>query len=344
LDNAIATVLSGTEYILGSALKAFEQAFASYTGLDHCVGVASGTDALALALRAAGVRPGDEVITTAMTFTATAQAILHCGAIPRFVDVDHATRCIDPAAVLAAISSRTTALVPVHLFGYPADMPALLAISERLGLVVIEDCAQAHGGTRNGRKLGTYGHAAAYSFYPTKNLGCIGDGGAVVTNDPSLADRVRSLRNYGFQGSVRVSQAIGFNSRLDEIQAAILIVLLGHLDAGNVERRAIAARYRLMLQDSNIGLPPDDPGCVYHQYAITCQDRDRLARHLAKAGVGSAVHYACGLHRHPAFSSGAIEALPVTDALSRTLLSLPIQPEIADQNVEQISAAIRGLT
>ncbi len=218
IDAAVARVLSGPSYILGEAVSAFEAAFAETAGGGHCVGVASGTDALALALRALGIGPGDEVLLPALTFAGTAQAILHCGASPVFVEVDQATRCIDPAAAEGAIGPRTAALVPVHLFGHPAAMPALMALADRHRLAVVEDCAQSHGAALGDRALGSFGHAAAYSFYPTKNLGGIGDGGAVVTADPALAERLRRLRHYGFAGGERVSGGIGFNSRLDEIQ------------------------------------------------------------------------------------------------------------------------------
>lgn len=341
IDAAIARVLGGTEYILGSAVAAFEAAFAEHCGSRHCVGVASGTDALALSLRALGIGPGDEVILPALTFAGSAQAILHCGAEPRFVEVEAGTRCIDPAAVADAVNGRTAAIMPVHLFGHPADMPALREVADRHQLALVEDCAQSHGATLNGRRLGTFGHAAAYSFYPTKNLGCIGDGGAVATNDAQLAERVRALRQYGFAPGGRVSRSLGFNARLDAIQAAILLALLPHLAAGNAERRAIAARYRAHFEPCPaIGLPPDADGSVYHQFALTLADRDGLMRHLAAAGIGSAVHYAPALHRHPAFLEGAARPLPVTDALSATLLSLPIQPEVARDAVEPIAEAV----
>lgn len=341
IDSAVAAVLGGDGYILGSALAAFEASFAAYGGGAQCVGVASGTDALALALRALGIGPGDEVILPALTFAGSAQAVLQCGARPRFVDVDPVTRCIDPSAVADAVNRRTAAIMPVHLFGYPADMPVLMALAARHRLAVVEDCAQSHGATLGGRSLGTFGHAAAYSFYPTKNLGCVGDGGAVVTGDAALADRIRSLRNYGFAPGERLSRTLGFNSRLDEIQAAILSALLPHLDAANAERRVIAARYRAALADApGLGLPPDGEGCVYHQFALTHPDRDGLMSHLTRAGIGSAVHYAPGLHRHPAFGEGADGPLPVTDALSRTLLSLPIQPEVVDDDADRIAAAV----
>jgi dTDP-3-amino-3,4,6-trideoxy-alpha-D-glucose transaminase len=342
IDAAIAAVLGGGTYILGIAVEAFEQAFATQIGVGHCIGVASGTDALTLTFRALDIGPGDEVILPALTFAATAQAVLQCGALPRLVDVDPHTRCIDPEAVEAAVNAKTAALLPVHLHGYPADMPALTALAERHGLAVIEDCAQAHGGHVGGRSLGSFGHAAAFSFYPTKNLGCVGDGGAILTNDPLLAERVRILRNYGFEDAAKISASIGFNSRLDELQAAILLALLPHLDSGNAERRAIAARYRALLSAPQLGLPPDAEGCVYYQFAITHPERDALMRRLARHGIASAIHYTPGLHRHPAFSHCAAGPLPVTDSLAATLISLPIQPEVATPDVvEQVTQVIQ---
>ncbi|MFO1061801.1 MAG: DegT/DnrJ/EryC1/StrS family aminotransferase [Dongiaceae bacterium] len=342
VDAAIAALLDGDRYILGPPVERFEAAFARHAGAAHAVGVSSGTDALALALRALGIGPGDEVILPALTFAASAQAVLHCGAVPRFAEVDPATRCLDPAAAAAAITPRTAALVPVHLFGHPADMTALLALAGRHRLAVVADCAQAHGASLQGRGLGGLGDAAAYSFYPTKNLGCIGDGGAVTTDDAALAERLRALRNYAFDGAERVSRGVGFNARLDSLQAAILAALLPHCDSGNAERRGLAARYRQALADCpGLGLPPAADGAVYHQFAVTHPDRDGLMRHLAAQGIGSAVHYAPGLHRHPAFAAGAPEPLPVTDLLASRLLSLPIQPEVAAPHLERIAAAVR---
>ncbi|MEA1833506.1 DegT/DnrJ/EryC1/StrS family aminotransferase [Methylobacterium durans] len=342
VERAIASVLGGSSYILGQAVAEFETAFAERIGLAHGLGVASGTDALMLALRGLGIGLGDEVIAPALTFAGTAQAILQCGALPRLVDVDPVTRCIDPAAAAAAIGPRTAAILPVHLFGHPADMPALMGIAERHGLAVVEDCAQSHGAHLDGMPLGSFGHAAAFSFYPTKNLGCVGDGGAILTRDGALAERLRTLRQYGFSGPERVCGGLGFNSRLDEIQAAILLALLPHLEAGNAERRSIAARYRESLSLPGLTLPPDAPGSTYHQFAVTHPERDRLMRHLARAGIGTAVHYAPGLHRHPAFQEAASGPLPVTDALATTLLSLPIQPELAAEAPEAVADALRS--
>lgn len=225
-------------------------------------------------------------------------------------------------------------------------MPALMALAERHGLAVVEDCVQSHGTALGGRALGSFGHAAAYSFYPTRNLGCVGDGGAVLTKDAALAAlaaRLRRLSNHGFEDGNRISRSLGFNSRLDELQAAILLALLPHLESGNAERRlVVAARYRSLLARCGLGLPPDSPGCVYHQLAIACDDRDQLMRHLARRGIGNAVHYAPGLHRHPAFMDSADGPSPATEALSASLLSLPIQPDVAMAAVEHIAGAVEG--
>ncbi len=340
IDGAISAVLSGSSFILGRAVDDFESAFAASNGLACGVGVASGTEALALALRALGIGSGDEVIVPALTFAGSAQAILQCGARPCLVDVDPVTRCIDPAAAAAAVNARTAAIMPVHLFGHPADMPALMELADRHALAVIEDCAQSHGAELDGRPLGSFGHAAAFSFYPTKNLGCVGDGGAVLTRDNGLAEKIRALRQYGFSGPERVCNSLGFNSRLDEIQAAILLVLLPHLEAGNRERREIAASYRDGLSLAGLVFPPDAPGSVYHQFAVEHPERDRLMHHLARSGIGTAVHYAPGLHQHAAFNGYAAGPLPVTERLADTLLSLPIQPEIAAAAPKAVAEAL----
>lgn len=336
LDAAIQRVLDSNRYILGPEVEAFESRFARYLGAANCVGVGNGTDAIRIALRALGIGPGDEVITTALTAAGTAQGILESGATVRFVDVDPISRCLAPAAVQVAITARTAALVPVHLFGIPADMPALMAIARRNGLVVLEDCAQAHGAVLDGKKLGSFGDAAAFSFYPTKNLGAIGDGGAVVCNDPMLAARARRLRNHGW-GENPISQEIAGNSRLDELQAAFLSVMLGHLDDGNRERQAVATRYHEALKDKDIGLPFSPPGSVHHQFAITSADREALRQGLAEDfQIGTTVHYAPPLHRQPAFQGMAVAELPITEDLARSLLSLPIQPEIVEPNADYI--------
>jgi dTDP-4-amino-4,6-dideoxygalactose transaminase len=343
---AIGKVLASDAYILGGAVAGFEAAFAAYLGIGHCVGVNSGTDALMLACRALDLPPGGEVLTVAMTSPATATAIVLAGCTPRFVDVSPETRCIDPDHVAAAIGPRTVAIVPVHLHGHPADMVRLMAIADAHGLALIEDCAQAHGARIGERMIGTFGHVAAFSFYPTKNLGGAGDAGAVVTADGRLAERLRALRTYGWQGSARSSEVIGYNSRLQELQAAILGVLLPHLESGNFERGAIARRYRAALRAAEaagtVRLPPGTEGHVYHQFAIEAGDRDGMRERLLGRGVGTGLHYAVPLHRQPAFAPfvPAGTHLPVSDAFAARLLSLPIQPEVVGDAVEDIAAEI----
>jgi dTDP-3-amino-3,4,6-trideoxy-alpha-D-glucose transaminase len=340
-ESAVARVLSGSSLILGPAVDLFEAAFAEYTGLAHVVGVNSGTDAIAFSLRALGVGEGDEVITTALTAAGTAHAILHCGATPRFVDVDPATWVLDPEAVGAAIGPRTRAIVLVHLYGYPGPARVLRDLARQRGILLVEDCAQAHGTFLEEGGAGTFGDAAAYSFYPTKNLGSAGDGGAVATNNPDVAARVRALRSYGWTGQDRVSSTVGFNSRLDEIQAAILTELLPHLPEGNAERREGAAYYRDRFNGLPLGLPSDAAGAVYHQFAITHPQRDRLADILRKDfGIGTAVHYTPPLHLQPAFQGAGRPSLPHTERLARELLSLPIQPELVGPHGIQIADAV----
>ena len=345
IEKAILQVIEGPQFVLGEQVERFERAFADYVGTSHCVGVNSGTDALMLALRALGIGPGDEVITVSMTFVATALAIVQVGAKPRFVDVDPASRCLDLDQLEAAINPRTAAIIPVHLHGYPMDMQRLMAMASRHGLAVIEDAAQAHGARRDGRSAGSWGACGCFSFYPTKNLGCIGDGGAVVTNDPALAARVRTLRQYGWQEGQRVSSSYGVNSRLDELQAAVLNVLLPWLDQGNRERAEIADHYRRLLADLPVQLPASQPGSVYHQFAIALDSRDRLKQYLSQVeNIETAVHYADPVHLHPLFADGLAGSLPVTERLARSLLSLPIQPEVVNDCAPRIVAAIaRGL-
>ena len=338
---AIAEVLNGDSLVGGPQVSAFEAEFALSTGAAHCVGVNSGTDALALALRALGVGPGDEVITVALTAAGTAHAILHAGAEPRFVDVDDDTWVMDPIAAEAAITPRTKAILAVHLYGRPAPAEDLRAIADRRGLFLVEDCAQAHGATLNNRPVGSFGHVGAFSFYPTKNLGALGDGGAVVTDDLALAERVRALRSYGWPTKSRISMTIGYNSRLDELQAAVLLALLPHLGTGNSERRAAAAQYRSRLGGARLQLPLDDRGAVYHQFAIRVADRDTVAARLeTKYGVRTAVHYTPALHHQPAFADFPHGPLPVTERLCDQLLSLPIQPEITARHLETIADAV----
>jgi len=340
IDAAVSRVLHSGRLILGAEVEGFEQELARYLGAAHCVGVASGTDALGLALRALRIGTGDEVITVAMTAAATAVAIRSTGATPRFVDIEPETRGMDPRALQAAITQRTAAIVPVHLHGCPAPIEPILAIADRHGLPVVEDCAQACGATVGARKLGSFGKAAALSFYPTKNLGAMGDGGAVVTSDAEVADRLRRFRHYGLDGS-GVAAGWGANSRLDEVQAAVLRVLLPQLDAYNEARREIARGYRESLEGLEIGLPFAAAGATYHHYAVTLADRDQVAGRLARMGIGTQRHYSPPLHQHPAFAEAKLH-LPETERLAARTLSLPIQPEVVSGRGQEVVEALRA--
>ena len=344
IDAAVARVLAGGWYILGPEVAAFEAEFAAYLGLADAVGVASGTDALMLALRALGVGPGDEVITVAHTAVATVAAIELAGATPRFVDIDPITYTLDPAQLAAAVTPRTRAIVPVHLYGAPADMDAVLSVARAHGLLVVEDCAQAHGARTQGRMAGTLGDAAAFSFYPTKNLGALGDGGAVATNRPEVAERLRLLRQYGWRERY-VSDVAGTNSRLDELQAAILRVRLGHLEAENAARRRLAARYDAALAGLPIALPPARPDdcAVYHLYVIRTAARDALAEHLRARGIGTGVHYPVPVHRQPAYAHLGYGpgSLPATEAAAAGVLSLPMYPDLPEVAVAVVAAAMQ---
>jgi dTDP-4-amino-4,6-dideoxygalactose transaminase len=350
LEPAMSAVLSSPMLILGQRVEAFERRFAAYLDLGHCVGVNSGTDAVGLALRACGVGPDDEVITVSMTAAGTGMGILHAGAQARFVDIDPVRRCIEPDAIESSIGPRTAAIVPVHLHGHMADMDRVMAIAERHGLVVVEDCAQAHGATEptTGRRAGSFGTAAAFSFYPTKNLGCAGDGGAVATNDSGIARRLRALRSYAWEDGRRISTEVGFNSRLDELQAAVLNVMLDHLDEGSGERARIAAEYRRILEPTAdaITLPPADDGAVHHQFAIEVDNRDRLRQWLLDRGIGTGIHFPVGLHQQPAFSAAAPPGgLPVTERLAKRFVSLPIQPEVVGNQASWIAETVaEGIT
>ena len=344
IDAATARVMSSGWYILGPEVAAFESEFAAYLGVEQAVGVASGTDAVLLALRALGIGPGDEVITVAHTAVATVAAIELAGATPRLVDIDAATYTLDPAQLAAAITPRTRAVVPVHLYGAPADMDAVLAVAHAHGLLIVEDCAQAHGARYRGRMVGALGDAAAFSFYPTKNLGALGDGGAVATNRPEVAERLRLLRQYGWRERY-VSDVTGYNSRLDELQAAILRVRLRHLDAENTARRRLAARYDAALAGLPITLPTAraDDRAVYHLYVIRTAARDALAAHLRARGIGTGVHYPVPVHRQPAYAHLGCGpgSLPATEAAAAEVLSLPMYPDLLPTAVDTIAAAIR---
>ena len=353
LDAAIARVIESGWFILGREVEAFEMAFAAWLGVREAVGVANGTDAVELALRAIGVGPGDAVYTVSHTAVASAAAIERTGAVPVFVDTDDDTFTLDPASLAEAIAAdarpggaRPRAVLPVHLFGHPAAMPAILDVARGAGLVVVEDCAQAHGTRLDGRMAGTFAAVAAFSFYPTKNLGAMGDGGLVATGDPAIAARIRELRQYGWRERY-VSAEPGFNSRLDELQAAILRVKLEHLDAGNERRRAIAARYDLGLDGLGevIRRPVVAPGAVhtYHQYVIRTPRRASLAAALAGQGIGNAIHYPVPVHLQPAYR-GRVPCplpLPVTERHAAEILSLPMFPTLTDNEVDRVAAAVR---
>lgn len=340
---AVDRVLASGWYVLGAENEAFEAEFAAYCEAPHCVAVANGLDALHLVLCAWGVGAGDEVIVPSHTFIATWLAATQTGATLVPVEPDARTGNLDPARLEAAITPRTKAIVPVHLYGQPADMTVIMAIAERHGLKVLEDAAQAHGARHRGRRTGSLGHAAAFSFYPGKNLGALGDGGAIVTADGALAARLRELRNYGSAVKYR-HDLQGVNSRLDELQAAVLRAKLPHLDAENAHRRAFAARLTAALQGLPIGLPAVQAGHepVWHLYVIRTPARDALQAALKARGVASLVHYPTACHRQRAYAGTAWPALPLAEAWAREVLSLPIGPHLALDDAERIAAAVRG--
>lgn len=343
IDEAMQRVLDRGQYILGEEVKAFEAEFAAYLGVTQAWGVGSGTEALHLALAACGVGPGDEVITVAHTAVATVSAIELLGAAPVLVDIDPATFTLDPAQLAGVISPRTKAIIPVHLYGQPADLAQILEIARRHHLRVIEDCAQAHGAVYHAKRAGAWGDMACFSFYPTKNLGAIGDGGAVVTSDPALGERVRLLREYGWAERY-VSHIPGWNSRLDELQAAILRVKLRYLDSDNAARARLAARYAAGLSGLTLTLPVrcDNRTPVYHLYVIRSPHRAELQAFLREQGVGALVHYPVPVHQQPAYQNRlrGSEALPETERAAREVLSLPMYPELSEAEVRVVIDAI----
>ena len=348
IDAAVQRVLDSGWFVLGSAGEAFEQAFAAYCGAPQAVGVGSGTEAIHLALLACGLAPGDEVVTAANTCVPTLAAISFAGGVPVLVDVDPSTGTLDPGRIVERLTSRTRFIVPVHLYGQCADMDPILALAEQHGLQVIEDCAQAHGSRYKGRHAGTLGAAGAFSFYPSKNLGGYGDGGAVICADAAVAERLRMLRNYG-QRQRYFHHIKGFNSRLDEIQAAILLAKLPGLDASNLRRQQIAAAYAAGLAGlSWIVLPTEAHGRqhAWHLYVVRVPDRERFQRHLASHGVGTMVHYPVPIHRQEAYAECLPQApfLPVTEALAPHIVSLPIYPELTDAQVGHVIAAVRSFS
>lgn len=341
IDEAIGRVLASGRYILGDEVSAFECEFADYVGVQFAIGAGSGTEALHLALSACGVRAGDEVITVAHTAVATVAAIELCGATPVFVDIEADYFTLDPNQLENAITSRTKALITVHLYGQPAELSSIIAIAQRYGIRVVEDCAQAHGAMYRDRRVGSWGDIACFSFYPTKNLGAIGDGGAVVTSDPALAEKVRSLREYGWSTERSVSHVSGWNSRLDELQAAILRVKLRYLDADNDRRRRIAAFYDEFLRESDLVTPRrrHDATHVFHLYVVRSGERDDLFQRLKADGVGASIHYPVPVHLQPAYLARNMFAngLANTERIAKEVLSLPIYPELTDAEIERVA-------
>jgi len=349
MDAAIGSVLERAAFILGPETAAFEAAFAESIGVKSVIGVASGTDALEMAVRACGIGPGDEIITVANTYIATCEAITLAGAQVRLVDCDPRTYNIDPSRIEAAITARTKAIMPVHLYGQPADMDPIMAVARKHGLRVIEDCAQSHGATYKGRTSGTFGDVACFSFYPGKNLGAYGDGGAVATNDDAIADHVKLLRNHG-QKEKYIHLIVGACHRLDNIQAAVLNVKLPHLADWNARRRQVARWYDAKLaRIDGVVAPycPDDVEAVYHLYVVQVPNRDAMQKSLAADGIESGIHYPIPVHEQPAYAAlgHKPEDFPVAHALGPRILSLPMFPEMTEEQVdrvvERLEAAVR---
>jgi dTDP-4-amino-4,6-dideoxygalactose transaminase len=341
METAVTRVLRSGMYILGSELDSFESSFATYLGVKHAIGVASGTDAIELALRAADVGPGDEVITVSHTAVPTVCAVERAGAKPVLVDIDPNTYTIDARHVEAAINARTAAILPVHLYGRPCDMTALEAIAKRYRLLLIEDCAQAHGARHRGRMVGSIGHLGAFSFYPTKNLGAYGDAGAVVTDDDRLAHRLRRLRNYGQVKRYEHVES-GINSRLDELQAAILSVKLAHLEENNAIRREIAAAYVEMVRGVQLPTADRDDSHVFHLFVVQHRLRDQIRDWLDHRGIGTAVHYPTPVHLQEAYRHLGLRegSLPATELCARQVFSLPMYIGLSTEDVRQISEQV----
>jgi len=339
IEEAVRRTIESTGFVLGPELSQFEQEFAHYCDCEHAVGTSSGTAALHLALLALGVGPGDEVITVPNTFIATVEAILYTGATPVLVDVDSRSYGMNPDLLERAITPRTRALIPVHIYGHPCDMEAIGAIAQRHGIFVVEDACQSHGATFMGRKTGSLGDIAAFSFYPTKNLGGIGDGGAVTTNDVKLADRIRALRHHG-QANPNVFDEVGYNCRLDSIQAAVLGAKLPHLDAWTSRRRNIAARYRKGIRSDNFEFQSAVAGSepVYYIFTVRHPRRDLVHEVLNSAGIGWGRHIVAPIHKQPGYRHLARdgETFPVSEALAAELVSLPVFPELTDEQVNHV--------
>jgi dTDP-3-amino-3,4,6-trideoxy-alpha-D-glucose transaminase len=340
VDAAIRRVVERGWFVLGPEVEAFEREWAEALGAGHAVGVNTGTDAIALILRALGIGPGDEVITSPLSAAYSALAIMMAGARPVFADIDERRLTIDPAAVEAAITPRTAAILPVHLYGQAADLEALQAIAGRHGLALVEDACQSHLATCGGRVTGTVGVAGAHSFYPTKNLGALGDGGAIVTNDGALAERLRRVRNGGQSSRYRHDE-FGVNSRLDELQAAVLRGRLAWLPAWTERRRGLAREYRRALAGAPVTVPEEcDAGHVYHLFPVLTTARERLQRHLADNGIGTLVHYPVPIPRQPALATEDPAPCPVADRICDQLLSLPLYPSLPPAAVQEVASAV----
>lgn len=341
LENAFKRVLDSGWFITGPEVEAFESEFASFSNVKYCVGLGNGLDAIHLLLRAYGIGPGDEVLVPSNTFIATWLAVSQCGATPVPVEPNFKTHNIDPDALVAAITPKTKAIIPVHLYGQPADMDAINTIANNHGLVVIEDAAQAQGALYRGRRVGSLGHAAATSFYPGKNLGALGDAGAILTNDPVIADKVRVLRNYGSQIKYK-HDVTGYNTRLDEMQAAFLRAKLTVLDEWNNCRRKIAEQYSKLLANADIGLPfvPDYAEPVWHLYVIRSKQRDALKEYLEQRGISTVIHYPIPPHLQNCYLDFQNHKLPIAEILAKEVLSLPMSPAMQAEEVEYVANTI----
>ncbi len=344
IDTALIDGLSATQFILGPNVQAFEKEAAEYLGVEHAVGVASGTDALHLALVAAGIGAGDEVITTPFTFIATAEAISYVGAIPVFVDIDPYTFNFDLNLLEQAISAKTRAVIPVHLFGQPVDMNALKTLCDDKGLIIVEDCAQSFGAHIDNKQTGSFGDFGAFSFFPSKNLGCFGDGGLITSNDEKGANELRVLRNHGSRERYH-HNVIGYNSRLDELQAIILRIKLKHIDEYNQNRRRVALRYSNALADTSIQTAYEDGIGVhiYHQYTLLHDERDSIMKALQDNNVACAVYYPIPLHKQDVYLETYRDSqLPVSESVASKCFSLPVYPELEDDKVDAITDIIKG--
>jgi dTDP-4-amino-4,6-dideoxygalactose transaminase len=345
IDAAVAKIMESSQFVLGEEVAGFEREFAAYSGAAHGVAVNSGTSALHLAFLAAGIGPGDEVITVPHTFVATVAAIRYTGARAVFVDVDPVTYTIDPGKVEAALTPRTKAVVPVHLYGHPADMDPILEIARRRKLLVVEDAAQAHGAKYKGRPVGSMGDLACFSFYPGKNLGAYGEGGLVATSNEGYARTIRMLRDWG-QDRKYHHLLPGYNYRMEGLQGAILRVKLRHLERWTEARRAHAARYGALLADTGLGLPSEAPGCrhVYHVYAVRTRERENLIRNLGELGIQTGIHYPVPVHLQPAYADAAWSSgsFPQSEKAADEVVSLPMYPEMTEEHLQAVSRALHG--